>query len=322
MNEPFISTYYKLFNKSNDNIFLLFDEIMLLNKIEFVKNINNVDYLIIYEERNFLKLKENKNIFKKLLKLKKIFLLLKYDKFCLNIINNYNNRISYGLRIDLSDKNFLSFFNIPNKVKNLFIDKYNLKLRFNITNYLPSSCITIDIDNATEYKITNLPNKLKILNIQRSLNLSNNIKLPKNTCLIFHSHLLSENNYYHHLFRYNKQNTIIIDYFDNDKEYLTNEKFYENLVIKRQEKISFNKIIYNTIKINDEYDDNLYICTKIKSFFMSSDNCRYVWKYFTNSFIDVISNEYYAFYPNEIEQTKEYDYDKNLSLISLIICKN
>lgn len=53
MNEPFISTYYKLFNKSNDNIFLLFDEIMLTNKLEFLKNINNIEYLIIYEKINF-----------------------------------------------------------------------------------------------------------------------------------------------------------------------------------------------------------------------------------------------------------------------------
>lgn len=66
--------------------------------------------------------------------------------------------------------------------------------------------------------------------------MSNNIKLPKNTCLIFHSYLLNEHNYYHHLFKYNKQNTIIIDYLDNDKEYLTNDKFYKNLIIKKQKK--------------------------------------------------------------------------------------
>lgn len=58
MNEPFISTYYKLFNKSNDNIFLLFDEIILTNKLEFLKNINNIEYLIIYKEINFLKFKK------------------------------------------------------------------------------------------------------------------------------------------------------------------------------------------------------------------------------------------------------------------------
>lgn len=52
---------------------------------------------------------------------------------------------------------------------------------------------------------------------------------------------------------------------------------------------------------------------------MSNDNCRYVWKYFTNSFIDVINNEYYAFYSHEIQQIKEYDYYENLSLVNLIM---
>jgi hypothetical protein len=326
MRYPFLSTYYKLFTNSHDCDFLSFtscENLIRYNQTEFIKNIKNVDYFIVYEEYELNKLKEIKNnVFTNLLQLQKIYFISSYDKNFLDILNKYEKYMIFGLKFNLNDKLLAkSVYNIPNKVINLYIEKHNLNLKHNITNYFPSSCITIDLDNAKEYKISNLPNRLKIFNILKSLNLMQKIKLPKNATLIFHSHLLTEHTYYHNLFKQNKNNPIVINYFSDETQNIINKKFCEKIIIKYHDNIQLCNIIYKTLKLNEDTScdtNNIFIFQRIKTFFENPNNSKYIWKYFTNTFIDVFSSEYYVYYPIQNKFIKSKKYDKNLFLINLM----
>jgi hypothetical protein len=309
MKYPFLSTYCNLFNNSNDcklTSFTNFEFSYNKNIYETIKSIDYIDYIIIYNEYELDKFKKYEQIFDKLLNLHKIYFISNYDKSSYKTIIKYEKYMFFGFIINLNCNNKQFICNLPNKIINLYIEKCIVLKQYykkiNMINYIPNSCITIDIDIIKEYKIINLPNKLKIFNIIRSWNYNKKLKLPIATILILRSNLLNYKNKHNLLFNSNKNNKIVIDYFTDSQiqlDYSNNNKFCKNIIVKNDIYIGLYKINYNIFKINDdEYnnDDAIFISSKIKDFFKDMNNSKYIWKYFTNTFIDIIDNEYYAYY--------------------------
>jgi hypothetical protein len=326
MKTPFISTYYNLFNDKRECTFLSLisceNDLKDNNNEKLINKIKNIDYFIIYTEDEFNKLSEYNDIFLVLLSLKKIFYITYYNEDLNDFLLKYDKHINLGLRIGiLNTKISKNIYNLSNKVVCLYIEGYTFDIEPNIMHYLPNSCKIIDIDNIKEYKILNLPNKLVILNSFKSINLKNKIKLPKNTCLIFCSHLLNEHSYYSKLFK-NNSNKIIIDYFQ-DICYDNDNNFSKKILFKKNNMISVVKITGKTIKIDTGCDnvtskfDSLYTCSEIKDFLQN--NTKYYWTFSTNSLVDVLSVNYHIVFAQDKHCIKLIKINKNSDFSQLLI---
>ena len=111
MNTPFISSYYNLFiNKECSFLSFIYcyDEL----KDEFTRNklinkIKYIDYFIVYTKYEFDELIKYKDVFSALMSLNKIFYLSSYDNDFNEFSSIYNNHITFGIKIRLSNNKLL-----------------------------------------------------------------------------------------------------------------------------------------------------------------------------------------------------------------------